>query len=51
VNCWLLKGGFRNPTPALSALKATAFALIFMAAVYVTFKLVLDVPTPKGIFL
>jgi putative tricarboxylic transport membrane protein len=51
VNCWLLKGGFRNPSPALSAVKATAFALIFMAAVYVTFKLVLDVPTPKGIFL
>jgi putative tricarboxylic transport membrane protein len=51
VTCWLLRGGFGSSSPMLGAAKAAGFALVFMVAVYITFKVVLEVPTPHGILL
>jgi putative tricarboxylic transport membrane protein len=45
---WLLSGGTRSKVRRV--LVSSAFASVFVVVVYVAFKLVLEIPTPRGIF-
>ena len=52
VTCWLLLLDTQlGRSPLRGIVQAASFALILMAGVYIAFQLVLQVPTPRGIFL